>query len=99
MISIKFNSFLISTILITILSTATNFVDCQTPGVWPPIDTPPPFEDSWATLVDFTKVPEAPVSVSYGDCPDVDTFCSWTCTKCLKPEDVATCPTVQGNFN
>ncbi|CAJ0635689.1 12118_t:CDS:2 [Entrophospora sp. SA101] len=91
MISIKFNSFLISAILITILST-TNFVDCQAPGtgVWPPIDTPPPFDDSWATVVDFTVVPDAPVSTEYGDCPAVDTFCSWTCTKCIKPEDVVT---------
>ncbi|CAH1760508.1 3026_t:CDS:2 [Entrophospora sp. SA101] len=95
MISIKFNSFLISAILITILST-TNFVDCQAPGtgVWPPIDTPPPFDDSWATVVDFTVVPDAPVSTEYGDCPAVDTFCSWTCTKCIKPEDVVTCPTI-----
>nr|CAG8439515.1 9661_t:CDS:2 [Entrophospora candida] len=65
MISIKFNSFLILTILITILSTTTNFVDCQPEtGVWPPIDTPPPFDDSWATVVDFTVVPDAPVSTA-----------------------------------
>jgi len=91
-------SYLTSTILIALLLTTTNFVNCQTPppGVkWPPVDVPPPFDNAWTGLVDFTKVAKAPVAKAIGDCDTPDEFCSWTCTKCLKPEDVTTCPTIK----
>jgi len=73
------------------------FINAQTPlaGKWPPIDVPPPFQDSWKTLVDISKLPKAPVSAKFGDCPNPDTFCSWTCTRCLKPEDISFCPKVK----
>ncbi|CAJ0859822.1 4591_t:CDS:2 [Entrophospora sp. SA101] len=62
---------------------------------WPPIDVPPPFDNEWKGLVDLTKVAKAPVAKAVGDCTTPDNFCSWTCTKCLKPGDIATCPTIK----
>jgi peptidoglycan/xylan/chitin deacetylase (PgdA/CDA1 family) len=84
------NIFLTSTFLVANLF----FANAQLTGKWPPVDVPPPFEDEWKSLVDFTKIPAAPVSKQVGDCPKggPDPFCSWTCTRCVKPDDVSFCP-------
>ncbi|CAJ0859805.1 1503_t:CDS:10 [Entrophospora sp. SA101] len=62
------NIFLTSTFLVANLF----FANAQLTGKWPPVDVPPPFEDEWKGLVDFTKIPAAPISKQLGDCPKDD---------------------------
>jgi peptidoglycan/xylan/chitin deacetylase (PgdA/CDA1 family) len=84
------NIFLASTFLVANLF----FANAQLAGKWPAVDVAPPFEDEWKSLVDETKLPAAPVVKQVGDCPKdgTDPFCSWTCTRCVKPDDVSVCP-------
>lgn len=66
------------------------------PGQWPELDKPPPYVDGFNGLVDFTKVPNAPVKNSSDDCGNAnagDPFCDWSCTTCTRDGDVVECPT------
>ncbi|CAG8448389.1 2374_t:CDS:2, partial [Cetraspora pellucida] len=65
------------------------------PGDWPAIDKPPPISPEFASLVDFTKVANAPVRKLNDKCQDDDPFCYWSCTNCVRNEtDIITCPNV-----
>lgn len=64
---------------------------------WPELDVGPPTSDEFNKLVDFSKVPNAPVTIldASGDVKNCDTeggFCNWSCTLCTKPTDVLSCP-------
>jgi hypothetical protein len=77
-----------------------SLTDAALTGNWPPVDQPPPAVAEWTALVDFGKVPNAPL-VKAADvgtkCPDKDTFCNWSCTGCTKPDsDVILCPNKGG---
>jgi len=70
------------------------FVNAQLPGNWPPVDKPPPVNDEWTKLVDMTKVPNAPISKKTGDCGNIDNFCNWSCSNCVRTNttDIIQCP-------
>ncbi|KAL1920303.1 uncharacterized protein VTP21DRAFT_1449 [Calcarisporiella thermophila] len=61
------------------------------PDKVPPTDSPEVKE--WLKLVDFSKVPNIPLS-SQGQCPATPdpNSCWWTCQKCTRPDDIVTCP-------
>ncbi|CAG8704372.1 15558_t:CDS:2 [Cetraspora pellucida] len=65
------------------------------PGDWPAIDKPPPITPEFSSLVDFTKVADAPVRTLNDKCQTDDQFCYWSCTNCVRNEtDIITCPNV-----
>ncbi|CAG8470456.1 15478_t:CDS:2 [Acaulospora morrowiae] len=64
----------------------------QLPGTWPELDKPPPYDQKFNGLVDFTKVPSAPVKNSADDCAQANNYCDWSCTGCTRDSDIVECP-------
>ncbi|CAG8632956.1 2844_t:CDS:2 [Acaulospora morrowiae] len=60
-------------------------------GSWPGTDQPPPIRDDFNALVDFTKIPPAPVRSNETLCPETDTYCNFACTGCVNG-DITVCP-------
>ncbi|CAG8461114.1 2130_t:CDS:2, partial [Racocetra persica] len=65
---------------------------------WPPLDKPPPTNAEFTSLVDLTKVRNAPLNnvsnIANGTCPTSDTYCYWPCSKCTRNTDILYCPTL-----
>ncbi|RHZ80580.1 hypothetical protein Glove_134g39 [Diversispora epigaea] len=64
---------------------------------WPELDQIPPITDEFNKLVDFSKVANAPLSTVDPDddilnCDVEGNFCSWSCTNCVRQNDVERCP-------
>lgn len=61
---------------------------------YPPVDKPPPANKDFTALVDLTKAPKAPVRKAPSQPCDAadDPFCYWSCTLCLRADDIKTCP-------
>ncbi|KAL1922533.1 uncharacterized protein VTP21DRAFT_10072 [Calcarisporiella thermophila] len=64
---------------------------------YPPVDQVPPVVKEWVDLVDWSKVPNAPISPKSPGGPKCkdgqDPFCAWTCTTCMRNEtDLSSCP-------
>ncbi|CAI2174868.1 9709_t:CDS:2, partial [Funneliformis geosporum] len=78
------------------LSLLTVTTNAQLEGQWPEVDKPPPTNESWTSLVDMSKVPNAPLSKGENDCPANaanDKFCKWSCTECTRNNsDIVVCP-------
>ncbi|KAL1923414.1 uncharacterized protein VTP21DRAFT_8394 [Calcarisporiella thermophila] len=65
------------------------------PGDWPVSDQKVKPKPEWLKQVDFSKLPNAPVSSAKGpQCKEgQDQFCAWTCTGCTRNDtDVVKCP-------
>ncbi|CAG8718645.1 11078_t:CDS:1, partial [Acaulospora colombiana] len=58
---------------------------------WPSLDLPPPIMPEFNALVNFDKIPPAPVRPNVSACPTTNTYCNWYCTGCLN-EDITNCP-------
>ncbi|CAG8632553.1 12487_t:CDS:2 [Funneliformis caledonium] len=75
------------------LSLLTVTTNAQLTGQWPEVDKPPPVNDAWTSLVDLSKLPNAPLSKGESDCPTNDEFCKWSCTQCTRNDsDIVFCP-------
>ncbi|CAG8542432.1 9585_t:CDS:2 [Diversispora eburnea] len=64
---------------------------------WPALDEGPPTSEDFNKLVDFSKVADAPLTILDQDyeitnCDDEGEFCNWSCTQCVRPTDVLSCP-------
>ncbi|CAG8791015.1 44242_t:CDS:2, partial [Gigaspora margarita] len=87
------------TLVVSITATATASLTNSTglppnmPQFFPSLDKLAPTNANWTSLVDQAKVPAAPVNPSgYACAPGADTFCSFVCYACSKPDtDVTFC--------
>ncbi|KAL1921693.1 uncharacterized protein VTP21DRAFT_10335 [Calcarisporiella thermophila] len=61
---------------------------------YPQADAIPPMLEEWYSLIKWNEIPKAPQSPKGGfpDCDEGDEFCAWTCTGCMRREDVRVCP-------
>ncbi|CAG8775749.1 19926_t:CDS:2 [Dentiscutata erythropus] len=64
---------------------------------WPNVDVPPPERPDFTALIDPNKVSNASVmslaDIKTLNCPSTDTYCHWTCTRCVRSEsDIVYCP-------
>ncbi|CAG8562198.1 8705_t:CDS:2, partial [Paraglomus occultum] len=65
----------------------------QVPGQWPTPDQVPTMQPQWASLINPSSVPNAPVQTkAAGDCSQTSTYCNWSCNHCQRPNDVIICP-------
>lgn len=71
-------------------------------GNWPELNKPPPGEDAFTSLVDLSKVANAPINsgIFSQDCnPDYSNqYCYWPCSGCTRENDVSECPNAGGKF-
>ncbi|CAG8610761.1 2430_t:CDS:2, partial [Ambispora leptoticha] len=83
-----------SLFLVTLLSSAAIITEARLDGTWPPAGVTPPSNKLWNKLVNKTKLTNAPVLTTMGDCSQnpIDT-CNWSCNNCIQPDDVLSCPT------
>ncbi|CAG8462245.1 46531_t:CDS:2 [Gigaspora margarita] len=65
---------------------------------WPALDVPPPNRADFTAKVDLKKVRNAPLNlvsnIANGTCPTSDAYCYYPCSKCIRPDDILVCPTV-----
>ncbi|CAJ0829804.1 13151_t:CDS:2 [Entrophospora sp. SA101] len=61
---------------------------------YPPVNATPPADPKFTALVDLTKIPDAPIRRAQKDPCDSadDPYCYWSCTLCLRDNDIKTCP-------
>jgi hypothetical protein len=71
-------------------------INAQLTGQWPKLDAPPPPKGEWTSLVDTSKVPDAPISKALGDC--ADNFCNWSCGCIRADTDIIQCPNKLGRY-
>ncbi|CAG8785277.1 3604_t:CDS:2, partial [Gigaspora rosea] len=63
------------------------------PGTWPAQSAPPPANANYTSLVDRSKIRNAPLNQATPNCPATDTYCYWTCTLCTRNDtDIIRCP-------
>ncbi|RUP43656.1 hypothetical protein BC936DRAFT_136898 [Jimgerdemannia flammicorona] len=67
-------------------------------NTYPSAVGPLPVDPEWLKLVNFTQVPGAPYKLQAGvgpvnPTPGQNTYCSWTFTQCIRPDDITFCPT------
>ncbi|KAF0421295.1 glycoside hydrolase/deacetylase [Gigaspora margarita] len=66
------------------------------PGTWPAAGNPPPANANYTSLIDRSKIRNAPLNqATQGtpNCPATDTYCYWTCTLCTRNDtDIVRCP-------
>ncbi|CAH1761462.1 10590_t:CDS:2 [Entrophospora sp. SA101] len=90
--NIRTNLLLFIGLLFCLLTLSPTPIEAQLKD-YPPLDLTPPSVPEWNALVDMTKIPKAPVRKLPSDCTDtLDSFCTWTCTICTKPDDIVKCP-------
>ncbi|CAG8568256.1 853_t:CDS:2 [Racocetra fulgida] len=71
------------------------------PATFPELDKVPPSVAAWTAMVDKSKYPNIPPnSVGYSCTPGtVDTYCSFVCTSCSRPEtDITYCPKLKDHL-
>ncbi|CAG8455874.1 8945_t:CDS:2, partial [Paraglomus occultum] len=69
-----------------------NAVNAVLPGTWPPLDQPVAAVAAWNSLVDMSKVTNAPQLNQLTSCAQASGFCRFPCG-CTRADDIVNCPT------
>ena len=73
-----------------------NVANAVLPGTWPQVDKPVAEVAAWNSLVDMSKVTNAPRLNQFTSCAQTLDFCRYPCG-CRRADDIFNCPTKKGN--